>query len=76
MFNTKPFLIIIPSLIGKVDPFLLKYATDWLDEIAIFETVTQEFTNNKSTSCAGVLVVLSIVIVCENTLELNANNKK
>jgi hypothetical protein len=46
-----------------------------LDEIAIFETETQEFTSSKSTSCAGVLVVLSIVIVCENTLELNANNK-
>jgi hypothetical protein len=42
--------MIIPSFIGKVEPFLLKYATDWLEEIAIFETETQEFTSSKSTS--------------------------
>ena len=38
-----PLRIIIPSLIGNEDALLLKYATDWLEEIWMLETSVQEF---------------------------------
>ena len=71
-----PVLIITPSLIGKLEPFLLKLPTERLDETWISFTSIHDPPINIFTKSIGA-EVLSTVMDCENdSAEKNSNRYK